>query len=154
MWVVVITDHCCSVAQSHLLCDIDTMCASWHHRRQASLSFTISRACSNSCPLTQWCHPTISSFVIPLFPCPQSFPALGSFPIVSSSHQVAKVLELQLQHQSFQWIFRVISFRIDWFDLAVQGILKSLLPTPQFKSINSSVLSFLYGTTLTSISDY
>ena len=41
------------------------------------------------------------------------------FQWVSSSHQVAKVLELQLQHQSFQWIFRTISFRIDWFDLLV-----------------------------------
>ena len=51
----------------------------------------------------------------------------GLFQWVSSSHQVAKVLELQLQHQSFQWIFRVISFRIDWFDLPVQGTLKSLL---------------------------
>ena len=48
----------------------------------------------------------------------------------------------------------LISFRIDWFDLlAVQGTLKSS-PTPQFKSINSSVLSFLYGSTLTSIHDY
>ena len=47
---------------------------------------------------------------------------------VGSLHQVAKVLELQLQHQSFQWIFRLISFRIDWFDLlALQGTLKSLL---------------------------
>ena len=46
----------------------------------------------------------------------------GLFQWVSSSHQVAKVLELQLQHQSLQWIFR-ISFRIDWFDLlAVQGL--------------------------------
>ena len=47
------------------------------------------------------------------------------FQWVGSSHQVAKVLELQ--HQSFQWIFRLISLRIDWFDLAVQGTLKSLL---------------------------
>ena len=45
---------------------------------------------------------------------------------VSSLHQVAKALELLLQHQSFQWIFRT-NFRIDWFDLAVQGTLKSLL---------------------------
>ena len=49
----------------------------------------------------------------------------------------------------------LISFRIDWMDLlAVQGTLKSLLPTPQFKSINSSALSFLYSTTLTSVHDY
>ena len=52
---------------------------------------------------------------------------------------------------------QLISLRIDWFDLlAVQGILKTQesSPTPQFKSINSSVLSFLYGPTLTSIHDY
>ena len=49
---------------------------------------------------------------------------------------------------------RLISFRIDWFDLAVQEIFKESSPTPQFKSINSSVLSFLYSPTLTSIHDY
>ena len=50
---------------------------------------------------------------------------------------------------------RLISFRMDWLDLlAVQGTLKSLPPTPQFKSINSSVLSCLYSPTLTSIHDY
>jgi len=47
---------------------------------------------------------------------------------VSSSHQVAKVLEFQLQHQSFQWIFRIDFFRLDWLNLlAVQGTLKSFL---------------------------
>ena len=60
---------------------------------------------SNSYPLNWWFHPTISSFVTPFSSCPQSFPASESFPV--SQHQVAKVLELQLQHQSFQWIFRV-----------------------------------------------
>ena len=53
----------------------------------------------NSCPLSWWCHPTISFSVIPLSSCLQSFPALGSFPWVSSSHQMVKA-ELQLQHQS------------------------------------------------------
>ena len=52
----------------------------------------------------------------------------GLFQWVSSSHQVAKVLEFQLQHQSFQWTPRLISFRMGWLDLlAVQGTLKSLL---------------------------
>ena len=47
----------------------------------------------------------------------------GLFQWVTSSHQVAKVLELQLQYQSFRWIFGLISFTIDWFDLlAVQGV--------------------------------
>ena len=63
----------------------------------------------------------------------------GLFQWGGSSHQVAKVLELQLQHQSFQWL---ISFRIDCFDLlAAQGTLKSLLQH-QFKSISSSALKF------------
>ena len=63
---------------------------------------------SNSCSLSQWCHPTISSPIVPFSSHLQSFPASGSLKWVSSSHQVAKVLELQLQlqHQSFQWIFR------------------------------------------------
>ena len=57
---------------------------------------------------------------------------------VSSLHKVAKVLELQLQHQSFQWIFRTVSFRMDWLDLLiVQGTLKSLL---QHCSSKASVL--------------
>ena len=77
----------------------------------------------------------------------------GLFQWVSSSHQVAKWLELQLQHQSFQYS-GLISFRMDWLDLlAVQGTQESS-PAPQFKNINSSVLSFLYSPTLTSIHDY
>ena len=66
-----------------------------------------SGACSNLCPSSWWCHLTISSSVVPFFSCLQSFPASGSFPMSQLSHQVAKVLELQLQHQSFQWIFRI-----------------------------------------------
>ena len=54
-----------------------------------------------SCPSSQWCHPTISSPVVP-FSCSQSFPASGAFPM----SRLFKVLELQPQHQSFQWIFR------------------------------------------------
>ena len=60
----------------------------------------------NSCPLSRWCHPAISSSVVPFSSCPQSFPASESFPMSQSSHQVAKVLKFQLQHQSFQWIFK------------------------------------------------
>ena len=60
---------------------------------------------SNSCPLSHWSHSAISSSVVP-FSCLQSFQHQSLFQWVSSSHQVAKVLEFQLQHQSFQWIFR------------------------------------------------
>ena len=56
----------------------------------------------NPCPLSQWCHPTISSSVISFYLSQHQ----GLFKWVSSSHQVAKVLVFQLQHQSFQWIFR------------------------------------------------
>ena len=63
--------------------------------------------CSNSCPLSHWCHRTISSSVTPISSYLQSFKHQGFFQWVSSLHQVAKVLELQLQPQSFQWIFRV-----------------------------------------------
>ena len=72
-----------------------------------------------------------------------------------SLHQVAKVLEFQLQHQSFQWIFRT--------DFLQDGLVGSPCsprdsqessPTLQFKSINSSALSFLYKPTLTSIHDH
>ena len=60
---------------------------------------------SNSCPLSWWCHPTNSSSVVSFSSHLQSFPASGLF---SSSHQVAKRLEFQLQHQFFQWIFRTV----------------------------------------------
>ena len=86
------------------------------------------RVYSNSRPLSQWCHLAISSSAILFSSCLQSFPASGSFPISQFLHQVAKVLEFQLQHQSFQWIFKLISFKMDWLDLlADQGTLKSLL---------------------------
>ena len=85
------------------------------------------RVYSNSCPLSPWCHPTISSSVVPFSSCLQSFPASGSFQWVTSSHLVAKLLEFQLQHQSFQWAFRT-DFLQGLLDLlAVQVTLKSLL---------------------------
>ena len=74
------------------------------------------------------------------------------FKWVSSSHQVAKVLELQLLPQSFQWIFRIDFLRMDWLDLL--AVSKESSAAPQFKSVNSWVLSFLYSPTLTSIHDH
>ena len=59
----------------------------------------------NSCPLSQSCHPTISSSVIPFSSCPHS-QHQGLFKWVHSSYLVAKVLEFQLQHQSYQWTLR------------------------------------------------
>ena len=75
---------------------------------------------------------------------------------VGSSYQVVKKypkFEHPLQHQSFQWIFSLLSFRIDRFNfLAVQGTQESS-PAPQFESINSLMLSLLHGPTLKSIND-
>ena len=112
-------------------------------------------AYSNSCPSSQQCHPTISSSVIPFSSCLQSFPASGSFPMsqffTSGGQSVgvsasASVLPMNIQ---------------DWFALGLTGLIsfqsrdsqESFL-IPQFKSINSSVLSFLYSPTRTSIHDY
>ena len=110
---------------------------------------------SNSCPLSPWCHPAISSTVVPFSSCPQSLWVSESFQWVSSSHQVAKVLEFQLQHQSFQ--------RTPRADLLQNELVGSpcsprdsqeSFPTPQFKSINSLALSLLHSPTLTSIHDH
>ena len=97
-----------------------------------------------SCPL--------SSPSPPAFNIPQH---QGLFQRVGSSHQVAKVLELQPQHQSLQWIFR-IDFLYDglvWSPCSPRDSQESS-PTPQFKSIYSSVLSFLHSPILTSIHVY
>ena len=74
-------------------------------------------------------HHQLPEFTLaPFSSCPQSLPASESFPRVNSSHEVAKVLEFQLQHHSSKEIPGLISFRMDWLDLlAVQGTLKSLL---------------------------
>ena len=72
----------------------------------------------------------------------------GLFKWVSSSHQVAKVLELQLQHQSFQWIFKTDFFRIVVWSPCSPRDSQESSPTPQFKSISSSTLSFLYSPAL------
>ena len=131
----------------------------WPHEQQCarlacpSLSL---RVCSDSCPFES---------VMPsnhlILSHPTSSPALnlsqhqGLFQGVRSSHQVAKVLELQLQPQSFQWIFRT--------DFLWDGLVGSPCslrdsqessPTPQFKSIDSSALSFLYSPTLIPITHF
>ena len=87
------------------------------HTRLPCLSPTPG-ACSNSCPSSQWCHPTISSSVIPLSSCLQSFPALGSFPISqffpSGGQSIgvsASVLPMDIQ---------------SWFPLGLTGLISLL----------------------------
>ena len=101
-------------------------------------------------PLSRWCHPIISSSVIPFSSCPQCFPASGSFSMSwlsvsggQSTRASASALPMNIQGQ---------------FPLGLT-ILVSLLsqessPSPQFESISSSVLNLLYGPTLTSVHDY
>ena len=100
---------------------------------------------SNSCPLCQWCHPTVLSSFAPFSSCPQSLLATDLFQWDDFSHQVTKVLELQLQHQSFQWIFRV-DFLWHWLVWSPGSPRDSQgsFPVPQFESINYSALSLLY----------
>ena len=83
------------------------------------------RVYSNSCPWSRWCHPAISSSVVPFSSCPKS---LSLFQWVNPSHEVAKVLEFSFSISPSNEHKGLISFRMDWLDLlAVQGILKSLL---------------------------
>ena len=71
-------------------------------------------ACSNSCPLSLWCHPTISSSVIPFSSHLQSSPDQGVFYWVSSSHQVAKLLEFELQDSTWISLYSYCSFQHLW----------------------------------------
>ena len=82
----------------------------WPHESQHSRPPCLSPTAGvypNSCPSSRWCHPTISSSVTPSLPAFDLSQHHGIFQWISSSHQVAKVLELQLQHQFFQWVFKV-----------------------------------------------
>ena len=133
----------------------DSLWPHWlQHARPPCPSLT-PRVYSNSCPLSQGCHPTISSSAVPFSSHLQSFPASGSFPMsqffasggqstgVSAS---TWVLPMNIQDQP-------IFFRMDWLDLlTVQGTLKSFLQLHSSKA--SSVLSFLYSPNLTSVHDY
>ena len=114
---------------------------------------------SNSCPLIQWCHPTISSSVIssvvPFSSCPQSLPASGSFPVsqffASGGQSIGASTSATGLPMNIQ----------DWSPLGWTGWIsfqsrdsQESSSTPQFKSINSLVLSLLYSPTLSSIHDY
>ena len=86
-------------------------------------------ACSNSSPSSWWCHPTISSSVVPFSSCPPSFPASGSFPMNQFLHiRWSKYWSFNFSINFSNEYSGLISFRIYWFNLlVVQGTLKSLL---------------------------
>ena len=114
----------------------------------------IPRVCSNSCPLSRWCHPTISSSVAPCFSsCPQSFPELGSFPIS---------LLFILGGQSIGTSASVLPMNIQgWFLLGLTGLI-SLLSTGLSRVFSNTTVQkhqffgaqSSFGPTLTFIRDY
>ena len=113
----------------------------WTAARQASLSITKPRACSNSCPFSQWCHSTISSSVPPFSSCPKSFLASDSFPNEFAFLSVwPKYWSYSFSISPSNEYSGLISFRMDWLDLlAVQGTLKSLLrQTTNLKNIQAT----------------
>ena len=83
---------------------------------------------SDSCPSSQWCHPAISSSVVPFSSCPQSLPASGSFPMRQLFPWRGQSIGVSASASVLPMNSGFISFRMDWLDLlAVQGTLKSLL---------------------------
>ena len=109
------------------------------------------RVCSNSCPLSQWYHPTISSSVDPFSSCPQSFPASGSFPmsqLFKSGGQSIRSFNNSPSNSG------LISFSIDWFILAVQRTLKSVLQHHSLKESFLPCSAFFNGLALPSTHDY
>ena len=86
------------------------------------------RVCSNSCPLSQWCHPNISSSLAPFSSCLQSFLASGFFPVSALHISWPNYWSFSFSISPSNEYSGLISFRTDWFDfLAIQGTLKSLL---------------------------
>ena len=117
----------CDFSSVQSLSHVQLFATPWTAACQASLFSTSSQSYSNSCPLSQWWHPTISSSVVSFSSLLQSFPASWSFPMsqfFASGGQVgvptsASVLPMNIQDNYL---------RMDWLDLlVVQGTLKSLL---------------------------
>ena len=112
-------------------------------------------ACSNSCLLSWWCHPTISFSVIPFSSCLQYFPASGSFKMswlfTSGGQSIGVSASTSVLPVSIQDWFPL--GWTDWVSLQSKG-LSSIFSNTTVQSINSLALSLLYGPTLTSIHDY
>ena len=117
------------------------------HARLPCLS-PISGVCSNSCPLSQWCHPTISSSVVPFSSCLQSFPASGSFHMSQFFPSGGQSIEV-----SALTSFLTVTIQ-DWFPLGLTGLnslqskgLPRVFSNTTVQKFSSLVLSFLYSPT-------
>ena len=127
------------ISSLHCLSCVWLFVITWITASQASLSITNLRVFTNLCPLSWWCHPTISSSVVPFTSCRQSFPASGSF--LRSQYfciRCPKYWSFSFSISPSNEYSGLISFRMEWLDLlGVQGTLKSLL---QHHSSKASVL--------------
>ena len=144
---------CAAVVQS--ASHVQLFATPWTAAHQASLPSPSPRVCPSSCSLHQWCRPAFSSsytFFSSAFNLSQH---QGLFQWVICLHQMTKILELQLQHQSFQWIFRV-DLPYDWLvwsPCCPRGFQESS-PTPWFKGINSLAFCLLYSPAFTTVRDH
>ena len=128
----------------------------WTVACQASLSITNSQSLRKPMSIESVMPSNHLILCGPLLLLPSIFPSIMVFSNESALHiRWPKYWSFSFSISPSNEYSGPISFRMDWLDLlAVQGTLKSLFPTPQLKSINSSALSFLYSSTLTSIHDY
>ena len=115
---------------------LDSLSPHWLQHSTFSCPSLSLGVCSNSYPLSWWCHPTISSSVIP-FSCCQSFPASGSFSMSWLFLSGSKCIESQLQQQSFQWIFRWLSLGLTRFISLLSKGLSRIFSSTTVGSINS-----------------
>ena len=99
------------------LSSVQLFAATWTAAHQASCPSPTPGACSNSCPSSQWCHPTILSSVAPSPPASNLSQHQGLFQWVSSSLQVAKSCSFSFSFSPSNEYSGLISFRTDWFDL-------------------------------------
>ena len=163
MYMYIKTTNCTPFSSVQLLNCAQFFRIPWSEARQASLTITNSQSLLKLMS-NELVMPSNDLILCrPLFLLPSIFPSIResvqwassnqSVQWVSSSHQVAKVLKLQ--HQSLQWVFRT-DFLQDWLVWSPWSPKSSQesSPTPQFKSISSLMLRFLYGPALTSIHDY
>ena len=110
--------------------------------------------CSNSCPLRQPCHPTISSSVAPFSSCPQSFPHQSLSNILALCIMCPKYWSFNFNISLPNEYSGLISFKMDWFDLlCCPRDFRESSSAPQLESISSSVLSCLYDSPVTPMCD-
>ena len=145
-----------SVGSDQSLSHVRLFATPWIAACQASLSITNSWSSLKLIPIKSGCHPTISSSVIPFSSCPQSLPASGSFPM----SQLFAWGDRSIGVSALAWVHPMNTQDLSplgwtgWISPCSPRGSQESSPTPKFKSVNFSVLSFLHSPTLTSIHDH